>query len=258
MTQGLKSLARLLDRVPFAPVVALLFGVVAAILILAMPGWMFEHMVVASGLPGLVPAAAPPLGDKARIMAAIIALMDVAGLLWLVLGLFGRMTRPKPAQSRGHRIEPEYDLAGLEMEPDIAVRRPLFADADLGAPFMSDEAIAHVRDELVLETLAPDEESGIVGLCDAVLVPDLPPLEAAPAENLPPVPEQEQGAQPEPAVQSRPATPQSADRDSIPALLDRLEQALERREHRTGSSAPILPGDMAALRRALGGSDLRH
>ena len=223
MTKGLRSLARLLDKVPFAPVVGLLFGLAAGILILATPGWLFEHMVAKSGLPELVAAAAPPLGDKARIMAAFLALLGVAATLWVLLVLLTSLVKPRPAQSRGSQIEPDGD----EAHPDAPLRRPLFAEADLGAPFMSDEAIAHARDELVLETLAPDEEFE-----DAL---------ASPAEP-----------------DFLPAAAQVPDQGSISGLLDRLEQALERRERRTGSSAPILPGDMAALRQALGGSALRH
>lgn len=229
MPKGLKSLARLLDTVPFAPVAAILFGLAAGILVLATPGWLFERAVFASGLPGMVAAAAPPLGDKARIMATIIAVSGTAATLWLVLGLLGALIKPSVPQSRGHRIEPVYDEPEGEPQPITPVRRPLFADADLGAPFMSDEAIAHARDELVLDTLAPDE---------ALETPE--PPEAAPAADA--------GPDLSPAAKQPP----------ISGLLDRLEQALEQRERRTGSSAPILPGDMASLREALGGSQLRH
>jgi|CXWL01.1.fsa_nt_gi hypothetical protein len=244
MPKGLKSLARLLDKVPFAPVVAALFGLVAAILVVATPGWLFERMVVTSGLPGLVAAAAPPLGDKARIMAAIISMAGVAGMVWLILALPGMVVKARPAQSRGHRIEPHDNGAGEDGLAETPFRRPLFADADLGAPFMSDEAIAHAREELVLETLAPEDV--------------LDDREPEAAESAPPAQEQAQAAQPQPVPGARSASPDTTDRQSIPDLLERLEKALEHRERRTGSIAPILPGDMAALRQALGVSGLRH
>jgi hypothetical protein len=245
MPKGLKSLARLLDKVPFAPVVAVLFGLVAAILILATPGWMFERMVVASGLPGLVHAAAPPLGDKARVLAAIVALSAVAGILWFILALPDMLRTPGIPQSRGHRIEPDYDPDETSIRFDALIRRPLFAEADLGAPFMSDEAVAHARDELVLDTLAPDEEAGIAEPVENTV---------APAMSADPV-EQAQDAQPQ---QEPDPIAAAQDQRTTSGLLDRLERALERRERRTGSSAPILPGDIEALREALGGSELRH
>lgn len=251
MPKGLKLLARLLDRVPFAPVVAALFGLVAAILVLATPGWLFERMVAASGLPGLVAAAAPPLGDKARIMTAIMALAAVSGTIWTMLALPGMVLKARPAQSRGHRIEPHDDDAGEDGLAKTPFRRPLFADADLGAPFMSDEAIAHARDELVLETLAPEEAAdnnmpAVDPLAKEAEAPDGARQEQRPPEPVLTVPA------------SRPASSGVTEQPSISDLLDRLENALEHRERRTGSSAPILPGDMAALRQALGVSDLHH
>lgn len=255
MPKGLKSLARLLDKVPFAPAVAVLFGLVAAVLILATPGWMFERMVVASGLPGLVSAAAPPLGDKARVLAAIVVLLGVAGILWPVLALPDILSAPGPSQSRGHRIEPDYDPAETSIRFDALIRRPLFAEADLGAPFMSDEAIAHSRDELVLDTLAPDEGADIAEPAEtAVALAPFPVDNAAPATS----PDLQEPAQDVPPQHEPDATLEAQDQGSISGLLDRLERALERRERRTGSSAPILPGDMEALREALGGSELRH
>ena len=243
MPKGFRSLARSLDTVPFVPVVAVLFGLVAGILIVATPGWLLERGVVASGLPDFIAAAAPPLGTRARIMAAILAAFGTAGLLWLVLMPLGKLVKPNGSVGRGSRIENDSNLVEHPPHPDAPARRPLFAESDLGAPFMSDEAMAHARDELVLETPVADD-------------PD--PMEECLAEAA-----QDAGEQlDEPDLQAAAPLPTSpvviGEKGSVASLVDRLERALERRERRSGSSAPILPGDMAALRKALGESTARH
>lgn len=243
MAKSLKSLGQSLERVPFVPVVAVLFGLVAGVLILATPLWLFERGVVASGLPDFMASAAPPLGDKARIMAAILAAAGVGGLLWLGLMPL-RLFKPKPVGSRGSRIEAED--AAHELVHTISGRRPLFAGSDLGAPFMSDEAIAHAREELVLETVAIDE----------AVEPET--LEEVAAEPVADAVEHADEPQPQEAPEPFPAPVAIAGQASIAGLLDRLENALARRERRTGSTAPVLPGDMAALRKALGSSAARH
>lgn len=229
MPNGLKSLARLLGKVPFAPAVAIMYGLVAAILILALPDPSLERLIQASGLGA---GGAHPPGDVARLLAAVLALAALTLFLWPILGLAERLMEPRPAQSRGHRIEPDYDPDSAVIPFDAVIRRPLFAGADLGAPFMSDEAIALARDELVLDMLAPGEG-------------------AANPDPVEEVPDAQAGHEPGPSQAGH-------DRRSMQALLDRLERALERREHRTGSSAPILSGDMEALRQAIDDSGLRH
>ena len=91
MPKALRSLARSLEKIPFVPVAAALFGMVAGILVLATPGWLFEHGVVASGLPDIIAAAAPPLGHKAQIMAAIVtALPLVLPLVYILMRRLGK------------------------------------------------------------------------------------------------------------------------------------------------------------------------
>lgn len=231
MDQSVKSLTRALEKMPLALFAAMVFGVATGILVLATPVWLFERGVMASGLPHLVSAATPPLGDKARITAALVAMLGTVSLLWLITMIGQRLvtnTRPK---SRRREIEADERETEHASHPDTPARRPLFAESDLGAPFMSDEAIAHARGVLVLEAIAPD---------------DVPASDVNPARAL------------EPAQEASAAPTGTAEPESIANLLDRLENALERRERRTGSAAPILPGDMAALRKALGGSVVHH
>lgn len=256
MASGLKSL----NKVPFVPVVAVLFALVAGILVLATPQWLFERGVVSAGLPNMIAAAAPPLGEKARILAAAIAAIGTGGMLWAVLTPLRNIVKPRLVErARGARIEaaahkPESEA--VFARPDGTARRPIFAETDLGAPFMSDEAIAHARDELVLDTPLEEpveiDESSEVQEVQAMVAPETAVPEAVEEAPVPVVaeaePERVETGKAEPA-QHESAKPDEA--ESIAALMDRLENALDRREQRTGSRAPF-PGDMSALRRALG------
>ena len=185
------TLARRAQRIPFAPVVAVLFGVAAAILVAAVPQWLFESGVVASGLPTVLEAAAPPLGLVARILAIALAFGGVALLLWALLAPLTRLFEAK-ARARTPWRDAGYDSeAGLSQTDLLPPRRPIFAPDELGAPLMSDEAIA-----TVVPFLEPE------------------PALAAPVavEELAPV-----------------VTPPSTSENSISALIRRLEDGLARR-----------------------------
>jgi hypothetical protein len=237
----------ILNKVPVAPAIAALFGVVSAILVVATPQWLFQRGIVASGVPNLIAAASPPLGDKARIMAAVIAAVMVAGILWAVISAIEKIIAGRTAKTPKAEPEAEVPQDGQTYAQIVASRRrPIFAEADLGAPFMSDEAIAMARDELVLETPIADAQTATeaVPLLDApveAIASEIEPVEAAP---LP---------EPEPATIA--AEPQMLheddDDESVARLMDRLEAALARRQARLGADAPM-PGDIGSLRAALG------
>lgn len=243
MPKVMRSISRSLEHVPFVPVAAVLFGLVAGILVLATPDWLFERGVVASGLPDIIAAATPPLGDKAQIMAALVAGFATICPLWLIPTIVSRFAKKNRIERQDTTTETESAPVVYRPHPDAPVRRPLFAESDLGAPFMSDEAIAHARGELVLEAN----------------VADTPEPQEQDSRNAAP---DQVGPLEEPAIQSQSDTLSSAkvavDQTSIAGLLDRLENALERRERETGSSAPILPGTMADLRSVFGESAARH
>ena len=185
------TLARRAQRIPFAPVVAVLFGIAAAILVAAVPQWLFESGVVASGLPTVFAAAAPPLGLVARLMAIALAFGGVAFLFWALLAPVTRFFEAK-ARARTPWRDAGYDseVAIARIDP-LPPRRPIFAPDELGAPLMSDEAIAPA-----VPFLEPAPE-----LAEPVAVEALAPAVTAPA------------------------TPDN----SISALIRRLEDGLARR-----------------------------
>ncbi len=216
----MNRLLKRVARVPFAPVVAAMFGMIALILIFMTPGWLFERMVVASGLPSLIAAAQPPLGETARKLSAIAGGLGVFSALWAGLALLRAIVkRNAPPKARGSRI----DAAAPIVESLIAKRNrePIFAERELGAPFMSDEAIANVVSS--------------------------PPTDDA--EPEPPVPEPDQAL----LVLDRIAPRPNEEKQKLSDELARLQSALDRRTARGLSARPLGAGDIASLRKALRG-----
>ncbi len=216
MNRRLKSVA----MVPFAPVVAAMFGVITLILIFMTPGWLFERLVIASGLPSLIAAAQPPLGETARILSAIAGGLGVFLALWAGLALLSAVVkRNAPPKARGSRI----DAAVPIVESPIAKRKrePIFAERELGAPFMSDEAIA--------------------------TVPQSVPKIEVESDTLAIEPEQA------PLLLDRIAPHPNEEKQKLGGELARLQSALDRRTARGLSARPLGAGDMTSLRKALRG-----
>jgi hypothetical protein len=217
-------------KVPFAPVVAAMFGIITVILILMTPGWLFERIIVASGLSSLIAAAQPPLGETARKLSAIAGGLGVFAFLWLTLGLLrAAIKRNAPPKARGSRID-----AAIQATESAAIKRkrdPIFAERELGAPFMSDEAIA------VAAVIAPAVEAQSIPMP----APEPEPIiEPSKNEEAPLVLDQ---IMPAPLVEA----------NGLVDEMARLEAALERRAERGLSSKPLGAGDIASLRKALRG-----
>jgi len=194
------TLARRVARTPFAPVVAAMFAVVAAILATAVPTWMFERAVVDSGLPTWISVAGPPLGLKARVLAVALAFLAAGGITWILATPVSRWLerdrrRRTPWRDEGY-TSGEVRVSGLEGR-----RRPIFAPTELGAPLMSDEAIT-----MPAPNLPPELEA---------------PLDAAEFDTAPTAPGD--------AAQEESAT--------IHDLIRRLESGMERRAANDAGSA---------------------
>jgi hypothetical protein len=253
-----------LNKLPFAPIVAALFALIAIGFIAAMPYWLFVKTVAESGLPSIIPAATPPLGDKARIVAMALAGLLTGAVTWLLAKIAERFlfTRKPKVRARGGRIDAsEPIIATDERKRKIGSRPPLFAQDELGAPLMSDEAIDHAREELILDApvaeaadelvLTPPEVDTVDGdeAMELTEVLDMAPedvIDLAETEPEPvAIPEAVAVAvAPEPFAE----TPQAAVDDlPLAALMARLENGLAKRPANT----PPL-GDIGPLRRALG------
>ena len=231
-----------IDKIPFAPVVAIAFGLVSAALVFAVPDWRFSQAVTASGLPEILSAARPPLGDTARALVALAMGFGVGIFLWIGLSAMGALVKarkPKRMKARGTRIEPIIATKSATKTAMPQHRRPIFAERDLGAPFMSDEVVANApnipdAEELVLETPMLDETPEFVAT--PVMAP-LPVIEPAKAVAPAPV------FAVQPVERVAPTNEQS-----VGDLMLRLESAVARRTNR---GAPA--GDIASLRQALRG-----
>lgn len=150
MRQSLKRIA----KIPLAPTIAAMFGVIALTLVLMTPGWLLERFVATAGLPALIPAAQPPLGNTARILCAVTAGLGLFSLLWLLLWPLQTLVRKRrPQKAKGRRI----GVAPVESPVRAIKRPPIFAERELGAPFMSDEAIAATADTLAPSVLHADQ-----------------------------------------------------------------------------------------------------
>ncbi|MEQ9661059.1 MAG: hypothetical protein RLN87_00740 [Parasphingopyxis sp.] len=187
-----------LARLPKVPVASAISGLIVAALILMTPNTLFEAFIVQTGLPGMIDAAAPPLGAKARIVFALIAAVIVTIGAWVALSILLRDRGGDTAYGYGHDEEnglPPRRRA--DSHPDHPARAPLMAH-DLGAP-------------LDLVTVAPDEPSddfADFGPADAPAFGEPEqPFEPAPAAFDPPA-EQSPRFAPEAPSWEEPFAPQ--------------------------------------------------
>ena len=216
----MNRLLKRVARVPFAPVVAAMFGMISLILIFMTPGWLFERMVMASGLPSLIAAAQPPLGETARKLSAIAGGLSVFLALWAGLALLRFVIkRNAPPKARGSRIDAAVQI--VESPITKRKREPIFAERELGAPFMSNEAIATVAQSAPTIGIEPDTLAT----------------------------ESEQA----PLLLDRIAPRSNQEKPKLGGELARLQSALDRRAARGLSARPLGAGDIASLRKALRG-----
>lgn len=176
--------------------VAALAGLAIVFVIIAVPGDFLSTIVNGTGLPSLIPAAAPPLGLTARICVAIGGALGSFGLVFLLLRLLDRSGFEKVSAPRPVGIDEEAPkLRRRDVHPDAPGRRPISAARDLGEP-------------------APPE----------------PPRSTPPPIWLAEAPP-EPVAEPEPVV-----APEPAPASSLGELMERLERGLARRESRPAAA----------------------
>jgi hypothetical protein len=183
-----------------------------AFAVFALPDWRFQQAVALSGLPLILPAAQPPLGETARLLVAAVAGSFAMGVVWLVLKSLGK--KPSAPKQRFEPVEIEVapKLRRADAHPDAPSRRPIFAELDLGEPL----------------ELEDEEEPRFAPLAEEEFEE-----EKVPAEPVRPrfvVLEQPEGEAPAFAEAPNPA---EIEQNSIPHLMQRLELGLARRERRS-------------------------
>lgn len=120
--------------VPLAPAIALLLAALGALMFLLMPAAVLEDLVIDSGIASLITAAEPPLGVTAHFAIAFIVALVVGGVSWF--GLFLLIGTRAVAIGRDAREDGVPVLRRADAHPDAPPRRPVFANRDLGTPFL--------------------------------------------------------------------------------------------------------------------------
>ncbi|MFL6845145.1 MAG: hypothetical protein ACJ8ER_09725 [Allosphingosinicella sp.] len=208
---------------------AALAAVSAGFVAFAMPEPVLSGLVQATGLPHLLPAAQPPLGDTARLAVVGAALLFAFAGVWLLMSALDRL----PARRATPQAEPEPEAPRVrraDAHPDAPARRPLLAARDLGEPLELEEAMeapvveAQVADEPVAET----EHRPL----PAFLVPQPAEAELEPeAEEVEPepLPESESEPGPVPLAELADRLPEAEAEDDQPLtqLVSRIEFGLK-------------------------------
>lgn len=249
----LEALSRRIGRFPIELPAAALAAVAVALATMALPDWRFESAITASGLPAVIPAAQPPLGQTARLLVALLLAGASFTAVWLGLRALDR----KPV---GDDF-PTFRAADLH--PDAPRRRPILAEAEFGAPADDlppiETQIARKRTiaEPLPSFLAPQPQGfdGFVPEPASASEPqdadfeELEPEEVRDVDDadpfFAPLPRQEL-----PAFLNSEAAGANRDPDDLASLMERLEKGLAR----TGSKPVPGPADAARqqVSRALG------
>jgi hypothetical protein len=232
---------------------ALLAGLAVGFVAFVIPQDLLTRAVEASGLPSILPPAAPPLGTKAHALLAVAAAGATVAAVFLLLRLLGG--KAEPAQAREFD-EPEREAPRLrrsDVHPDAPSRRPILAARELGepaprapasvsaAPFWrpedfpaEPEAERSRPEQQVQEEALELDGPGIEILGRVVPEPAAPqPVFDQSDEVQPAV------ATPAPAVPAEPVEPaEPLDGASIADLIARLERGLARRLQQQDGVAP--------------------
>lgn len=261
-------------------VMAALGGLVVALAVLLTPVGLIEMLVASSGLSEALPAAAPPLGLKARLLVAIFAALMAAGVILMMQrdrSVAAEPNENKPrverakgarkmgfafskwaALARGRSIESiegaPPTLRRADAHPDAPARAPIFASRDLNGVdiFARPES---GRRGLVAQ--GPVDTPAIRSMPDfpmpaaplPVAEADLPqpaflrpaaPLTEPEAERAEAVVEAKAPPAPSPAPAPRPSTQGL----TIGQLTERLERGLSQRRRVSSSDGIRVLADM--------------
>lgn len=138
-SQRLISFGSLFDQrakiaLPIAAVAGVVVAGFVAIAFLLMPITVIEDMAVDSGVASILTAAAPPLGLTARLAVAFFAALVAGSVTWF--GLFLIVGARSMLLRRGGGEDGVPVLRRADAHPDAPPRRPVFANSDLGTPFL--------------------------------------------------------------------------------------------------------------------------
>ncbi len=235
------KMAQLTGHPAFPLVVALWFAVLIGLGSLVVPSALVERAVVASGLPQLISAAAPPLGMTARGGIAVLAALAGA-VIGLLLGRQAyRATHADKRTVSPINAHEELGENGLD-----GAQEPALEPGDLAEEL--EDKLADDADEQSWDTAWIDHEEQLEPEAEIAPEPE-PQIEAKPApeaeediaqlSEAPPIAADEQEA--EPGYEPTPAPP-ALDDLSLMQLAQRLQGAIEeRRKRHTEQPASAAP-----------------
>jgi|GEM_PF-4952549 len=219
------SLPNFFAKLPKVPVASAVSGLIVAALILMTPNPWFEAFIVETGLPGVLTAAEPPLGARARIVFALIAALIVTIGAWVALSaILRRKSQARSEESVDYAPDKEGHESPrirrrADSHPDAPYRRPIMAGDEMGVP-------------LDLVTTAPegagDDEIDALDLGDVAEVVEQPMPFVDPIESeATPVEEEYTPVSPEGgAIDAVTATAEPVFEISLPQRDAVLEDAL--------------------------------
>ena len=143
----------------FNGAVAVVAATAVAFAAFAMPDYQFTQLINFSGLPSILPAAAPPLGVTARLGVMAIGALVAFLAVWLLLRTFDPPAVHEYCEDDGHDdfFDGDWDpqrVRRADTHPDAPTRRPIFAAQDLGEPFEDSQT----EDSRKAEEIQPREE----------------------------------------------------------------------------------------------------
>lgn len=120
------------SKTPIGAIASIVAGGAVAATVMLTPMPIIEMATAASGLPAILPAAAAPLGETARLFLAFAAGVSSMALTGGVYGLASRIRGRTSAFSIGYDIgHEEEDDEPVFLRSTDAPRRPIFAGSEL-------------------------------------------------------------------------------------------------------------------------------
>jgi len=217
---------------PLAPAMAGSIGFGVAIIVGTLPAPLFEGLVMASGLPALFAAAAPPLGLTARALLTLALALLIAAMIYVPLSYIYGRRRLRVRPLRPQRAEMAEKPVSQRIRIEATKPRPIVAHEELGAPFLSVTAEARTPPPAHPKVLPADPQrvTDMVELVGGVYIPDR---------------------------RRRPRNMRSRDpifdaEPTVPNLLKRLEAAIASEQLGPLGRRPLDPGFCEAVERLNG------
>ncbi len=202
--------------------VAALAALATAYLAFALPPDLLARLVGSTGLPEWLPAAEPPLGNKARLSLGIVGAALIFAFVFALLRLIDRRAGTEKRAADPQLFDQAPRVRRRDAHPDAPARRPILASLDFGDPEVPEPA---QKAPLWLSPAEPDEG-------DLAQVAAQPSFEPDPLPQAEPV--HDSGPGNEPA-----SPPPPLEGETIAQLMTRLESGLARRRSPNVQDAPV-------------------